>query len=92
MWNSFLSLWFKWLERFTKQGNPSTSVPSYLAGTTPPISNGRQTKSGSEKGSTDKTSSKRTVSQSSSIPKTSKSTSKRRGRPKGSRNKKGTKK
>ena len=64
----------------------SSSGPFYLAGDTPPISKEPEMKFGSEKDSSVKISSKPTASRNSSIPKTSKSTSKR-GRPKGSKNK-----
>ena len=49
MWNSFLCLWVRLLEKFTKQGDPSISTPSYLAGTTQQKSKEQATKSGSAK-------------------------------------------
>ena len=43
IWNSFLCLWFRLLEKLTKQGNPSNSAPSYLAATTPLTSKEQET-------------------------------------------------
>ena len=42
-----LSLCFGLLEKYTKQGEPSISVPPYLAGPTPPTLKEQATKSGS---------------------------------------------
>ena len=61
-------------KKFTKQGNPSISAPSYLAGATQPTLSEQATKSGSGKTTPKRKSrtSKRTASQSSSPRKKSK--------------------
>ena len=94
MWHSFLSLWFRLLGKSMMPEEKSSSGPLYLAGTMRQKSSEVEMKSGLGKTSIDSEapSSQPIVSPVSKTPPKLKSTTRKRGRPKGSKNKKSKRK
>ena len=90
MWNSFLSLWFRLLGKSMMPEEKSSSDPLYLAETMRQKSSEVEMKSGLEKTSIDSEAhlSQPIVSPVFKTPPRLKSTNRKLGRPKGSKNKK----